>query len=262
METELFIPANDLERLIMQAALDPALRPEFYRTIRTADFYVLTPDNASAEAAPAGNQIDLVGWDGEQGRFIPVFTSTDRIEEALEGSFDSYSQIILNAEELFSILISIGQPATINPCSAYGKELTVDEMRGIADESIFRRTKTLLMKKKSTVLMGQPEDYPQHLIDALARYFADQPTVEAAYVAQIHDKSAGDPPHCLIGIRSSGDSQRIIGEASVIAREILCAGEFVDFLAMGDGEIEDHLASSTEPFYLAEEAAKKRWKLW
>jgi hypothetical protein len=262
METDLFIPANDLERLIMQAALDPALRPEFYRTIKDAEFYVLTLAEAVQEAAATNGQVDLVGWEGDAGRYVPVFTSTDRLEEALLDSFESYTHLAMRAENLFQILVNVQQPATLNPCSAYGKELTVEEMRGILDGNIFRRTKTLLMKKKDTVILDQPKDYPKPLIDALKRYFACQAEVEAAYVAQICDKNAGDPPHCLIGIQIAGDSQRIIGEASVIAREMLRAGEFVDFLAMAGGEIEEYLVSSTQPFYLAPAGVKKRWKLW
>jgi hypothetical protein len=62
----------------------------------------------------------------------------------------------INGKALFDVLTQQPQKAVLNPGLAYGKELTSDEIRQLADGSIFAAGEQREIQKPTQALLGQP----------------------------------------------------------------------------------------------------------
>ncbi len=265
MSQSAFKPTNKLEEVLIAACTDTSARPEFYRQLIESELYLLTPDSHQQEGRMTlekDTRISFVNFQGANGTFLPIFTSRERLQESVNQMGQTYGFLVLRGESLFSILTQHPQPAVLNPGAAYGKELTSDEIKRMVDGSILK-TEGRVVQKATQVLLGQPAKHPIELIAALQRLFAKQPSVEAAYLAQIHDPSSGEKPHLIIGIEASGDFQKIVGEAGVTAQGLLGKEEFADFIQVGGGtgSFDSYFKKQTKPFYQGT-AKKPFWKVW
>ena len=265
MTQPVFKPTNKLEESLVAACTDPSVRPEFYRQLLESELFLLTPDAPQREGRTTletDTKISLVNLQGPNGTFLPIFTSQQRLQESVNQMGQNYGFLALRGENLFPILTQNPQSAVINPGAPYGKELTVDEIRRIADGSILK-TESRVVQKATQVLLGQPAKYPTELVNALQRLFVKHPSVEAAYLAQIHNPSSGEKPHLIIGIEASGDFQKIVGEAGMTAQGVLSKEEFVDFIQVGGGKgsLDSYLKKQTKPFYQGI-SKKPFWKVW
>lgn len=135
-----FVPANSLEQRLVEAAKDPRARPAFYRELLESDLLVLGFTNSGGGdghfVAQVGDTVSIAHWTGQDGaQFIPVFSSMQRLREAIS-QMEKYLQ--LNARSLFEM--TQGMPVVLNPGAAYGKEFTIEEIRGMLDGSIFKVT--------------------------------------------------------------------------------------------------------------------------
>ena len=166
----------------------------------------------------ATTEISFVNLNGPNGVFLPIFASQERLQEFVNQLGQKYGFLALRGSDLFPILTQHPQPAVLNPGAAYGKELTPDEIRRVADGSIFK-TEGRTIQKDTQILLGQPAEYPKELVATLSRLFQQRETVQAAYLAQIHNPSSGEKPHLMIGIEAVGDFQRIVGEVQWPPRE-------------------------------------------
>lgn len=265
MTRSAFTPTNKLEEVLVAACTDPSARPEFYRHLLESELFLLTPAAPEQEGRTTletGTKISLVNLNGANGAFLPIFTSKQRLQEMVTQLGRNYGFLALQGRSLFEILTQHPQPAVLNPGAPYGKELNVDEIRRIADGSILK-TEGRVVQKATEVLLGQPAKYPSELVATLSKLFTKHPSVEASYLAQIHDPSTSEKPHLIIGIEASGDFQRIVGEAGMTAQGILGDEEFVDFIQVGGGKgsLDSYFKKQTKPFY--QSAGKKPfWKVW
>jgi hypothetical protein len=152
--------------------------------------------------------------------------------------------------------IALGSELILNPGSDYGKEFTREEIAGILDGSIWRSNQ-FTVEKATKVLLGQPARYPQVLVEALSRLFAGKKEVQAAYLAHFFNPAAGDKPHTLIGIEATGNWDRLVAEAGMVAANVDVPDPPVDFLRMtGKAGVEDYFHKSCKPFY---SKGRKKW---
>lgn len=250
------IPANELERLLVDAARDPVARPNFYRALLNSTLFALSPYQKSAEGSRTlgpGEGVKIVHWEKRPGQeqYIPLFTSPERIQEALAGSGVTYTTLGIEASAMFEMLLQGTTPAILNPLCSYGKELTLPEMKNLVSGAFFAPSHTEVVQAKRKVLLGQPSEYPHKLVDSLRRLFANDSRVQAAYLARIHDPESGVPPHILIGLKTVGDIQAVEQDAGVVARECVF-GAPVDFTVVGrGGGVDDYFLKQTKPFYVA-----------
>jgi len=246
-----FVPVNRLEELLVEAATNPAARPDFYRELLRADLFVVTPDAPDAEGSTqlaAGATLSLVSWQGPSGPYTPIFSSRERVDEVAHHIGREMGFVALQGSALFGMLTQVPQPAVLNPGFAFGKQLVPDEIRRLADGTIFQPHERRVFEKATQVLLGQPAAYPQELVDALTRLFRGRPSVEAAYVAQIQIPGE-DAPHPIVGLVSS-DAAKDIADAGLVAKE-LGRPSPVDFLPLNASST-DGLAQyfrGTKPFY-------------
>src|SRR5258705_8921581 len=128
-----FIPENELERVLVQAAHDPAAAPAFYRQLLDSELLVLGSvaghEDATEQFALApGGQIQLITGENNGSRYLPVFSSLKRMQDYVrqESKF-----LRVNGRALLDL--ARGAPVTLNPASEYGKELTAREVQQLLD---------------------------------------------------------------------------------------------------------------------------------
>jgi hypothetical protein len=256
-----FVPGNELEEALVQATRDPVARPAFYRTLLDAKLFFLTPqapDRPGQEVLQSGRQVQLLSFQGPHGPFTPFFSSEARVAEVARQMQKPLGFLAIAGRDAFGLLAQQPRQATLNAGFPYGKEFTPEEIQQLAAGNL-EMGQSITVEKATEVLLGQPSQYPRALVDALVRLFEGQPSVEAAYLAQIHDPSSGLPPHPVIGIASSAYRQ-VVSDAGIVANSV--ADGPVDFMEMGPGPAEGVIQYllGTEPFYRRK--GKPRWKFW
>lgn len=265
MSQSAFKPANKLEEVLVAACTEPSARPEFYRMLLESELFLLTPDAPQTESRrvlEAETKVSFVHLQNANGPFLPIFSSQQRLQDAVNQTGQSYGFLALRGKDLFSLLAQHPPTAILNPGAAYGKELPVEEIRRIADGS-FVRNEVRVMQQATQVLLGQPAKYPTELVAALQKLFAKHSSVQAAYLGWIHDPNSGEPPHLIIGIECDGNMQKISQEAGITSQGLLSEGEFADFIQVGGGKgsLDSYFKKQTKPFYQSTNK-KPFWKVW
>ena len=250
-----FTPINEIERLLIAAATDPAARPAFYRGLRQHELFVITegrkPEREQRVLAGENTslQIRMIEVDGKL--HAPIFTSVERISAVV---LKEVGFVAMKGDAVFTMLR--GKDIVMNPGAEYGKIFTVHEVESIVDASIFHPQETRDVGGKKR-LLGQPKDYPRHITDALNRFFARSRDVKAAYLAHQFIPDMDQSPHTLIGVEISGDWRKVIEGAGIVVRKVAKPGEIVDFVRLRPGTadtIGNYMRRQTTPFY-----ARKKW---
>ena len=258
---------NELERLLRLSVTAPAWRPAFYQTLLESTVFVLGDagqDDAEKQgsvAITAGSELNILHWEKQDGSsIIPFFSSVNVLEKASAGeSPDEQAFVALPARVLFEM--TQGEELFLNPKSEYGKEFYPDEVTRLLSHGGLNVPSELVLDKESQLLIGQPEEYPSAMIDALTTLFTQKKPVRRAFMALIHDKAVDDQPNLLIGVEADGDEQEIdalIREAGNVASETSPDDRPVDFCIVSEKErgISHYLISHTQPFY------QRKWGSW
>jgi hypothetical protein len=243
----MFEPVNDLEKSLMNAATNPASRPQFYRDILESDIYVINHQddkvNIQNNVLQGGTQLNIQSFERDGKVWLPIFTSLQRLEEFIRS--DS-NYLRMRGKDFFEI--TRGANVLLNPNQEYGKEFFPQEIEQMLHGSIFQPTKTYTAQKDTKVLIGQPAVYPQELVKVLSAYFAKNPLVNKAYLALMSNPE-DDKPHLLIAIDGKGDWQKVIGDAGVIASEAIGKGEVIDFMRLNTSGLSQTVMRQSKPFY-------------
>lgn len=246
-----FEPENDLERSLVKAASDPAHRPQFYRDLIEADIFVIQhgkrpPEGAERVTLDEGMQIQIANIEYQGKPYIPIFTSLPRLEAILSGEA---AYLGINALEFFRM--TSGSGIMLNPGSDYGKEITPDEARSLVDGSIWKPNETYVQQKAAEILIGQPRNYPDELVQALSRFFKTRKQVKRAWVAHFFNPERDERPHTLIAVDVSDGFEEVISEAGIVAGNVKIPDPPVDFLPItGKGGLEDYFTKDSKPFYV------------
>jgi hypothetical protein len=243
----MFEPVNDLEKSLMNAATDPAARPQFYHDILESDIYLINHRddqvNVQNNVLQAGTQLNIQSFERDGKVWLPIFTSLQRLEQFIR-SDSNYLQ--LKGRDFFEM--TRGAHVMLNPNFDYGKEFFPQEIEEMLNGSIFQPSKTYTAQKDTKVLIGQPAVYPHQLVKVLSGYFAKNPLVNKAYLALMSNPEE-EKPHLLIAIDGKGDWQKIIGDAGVIASGAIGQGEVIDFMQLNNSSISKTVMRQSKPFY-------------
>jgi hypothetical protein len=235
-----FIPANELEELLMAAAQDATARPRFCRTLLESELFVVVASGGDNQGAR------IQTWQRDNQTIVPVFSAPARLQEFMkETGIEEYEQTGVGGRELLTILQTAH--VILNPVSDYGKEFYPEEIQGLLDGSELKRLKVIALDESQPVLLSQPEEFPHALISALKSEFAREEAVAAAYLAQAHQTPAHRYAQLVVGIEAASDYQPTA--AIRIAQEILGEDEFISFLRLGPDSVSAYLRESTRPFY-------------
>lgn len=243
-----FEPRTHLERLLVNAADDPASRPDFYRALLDSKVCVIgwigdrQPDENEEDefVAQGGEQLSIQHAQHEGREVIPIFTSEERVAAYAPGS----TYVALLARDLLEM--TGPQELLLNPGSPYGKHFTADEVRGLLDGSLFQPQETWVAQKPEQMLIGKPARYPDKFVAALQTLFASRRNVRRAYLALIHIPSRNEAPNLLLAIDVEGDLGPVAADCGIVARETLEPGEFTDIATPSIAP--DYFASDT-PIY-------------
>ncbi len=246
-----FTPANELERLLMDAADNPAVRPEFYRLLMESTIFVLTPpeEGEGVRTFRKGESVQFVSWSNDERKGIALFTSLERARESLDRTGGNWSYLAFPAKDLFEMLAEGDLPAILNPDCAYGKVLTQDEMADIASGTILESAPTEVLEEDRQVMIGEPSKYPHDLVRALQDLFTRTPAVQAGYLAQYFDAASDESPHLLIALKMDEEKiDQISQDAAMVTRDVFEGN--VDFISLDEtDDIGDYFLTQTKPFY-------------
>jgi hypothetical protein len=247
-----FEAQNELERLLIEAMSDPDSRPLFYRELVQSTIFAIQRGAPPAERLkPTAETDDLIELqqiehDGQQ--YIPIFSSLAQLQATISGNA---AYLELNAFHFMKM--TLGTPLFLNPASEYGKEFLPGEVAAILDGSLWQTTEEHSVEQETQILIGEPANYPDELVNTLAQFFATKQQVRRAWLAHFLNPADELPPHTLIALECDGDYKDILQEASAVIQETEVPDPPVDFLPVtGEGGLEDYFLSEGEPFYQRE----------
>ncbi len=236
-------PQNELEAALVQAATDVAARPAFYKALAGAQVLIVPGgeppaivDGVVKEAA----KLQLAQIDIQGQLHTPLFSSEARLPQGTR-------YLSLSAMDLFNM--TRGAHLVLNPGAQYGKILVPSEVSQLLDGTLFKPSETFTVKKATTALIGQPKDYPHEFAAALKRFFATEPLVEKAFLAQHLIPGVHNEPALVVSILApENDFERIAGAVGVIARETKKTQKAVDITRF-DSRSDSYFVNQ-EPIYL------------
>ena len=248
----MFNPENELEESLVKAADDPAYRPKFYKELSMATLFVIQYDQVPEQdyegTLEAGMELRVQNIEIEGEPHIPVFSSLTRLQSAIS---DEVGYIALNTLEFLNIVK--GSDIVLNPGSEYGKLFTAKEIQQIMEGTLGSPSSTFVAEKDTTVLIGQPKNYPDALVDALRKLYKTEKDVVSAYLVHFFNPETDDPPHTLIGLQVAGAWDNLLSASMIVCEGIDIPDPPVDFIRVDLGDL-GHF-SGVIPFY-------KKKKFW
>lgn len=240
-----FEPVNVLEESLMLAADHPSSRPRFYEELVKSNIYFITEDSAGTEGGvlKADTKVSIRQIVAENKTYIPVFSSVQRLQTFIT---EPATYLAMNSLDFFNL--TKGTEVLLNPGSEYGKAFSIQEIDSILDGTIGTPHERYVVEKETTVQIGLPANPPTELLSELTKLFRTLKDVQAAYNVLINNPEDGLGPHTLIGIVVSGDWERVMGAAGMVANAVTVPNPPIDFIQLDDSKGE-HMLKSYEPFY-------------
>jgi hypothetical protein len=242
-----FQPENKLERSLVQAATDPACRPQFYRDFLESEIFIIQdrvpPERVGRKTIEAGSQLRVQHIEIDGKHYLPVFSSLPRLRAVLQ---HEAGYMALPARDFLEI--TKGADLFLNPGSDYGKTFTPAEVASILDGSIWQPGEIYVAKKETTVQIGRPAPYPTEFVEALTRFFKKRREVKRAWIANFFNPERDEKPHTLIALEVSGNWDQVAAETLIVAEA--SPDPPVDLLQIsGGGDIQEYFLNSMKPFY-------------
>ncbi|WP_145539949.1 enhanced serine sensitivity protein SseB [Yersinia alsatica] len=262
---------QSLESLLKLAATESIHRTAFFRALLDATVLVLVDDaelrgEEGEMTFTAGDGVNILHWEKQDGEsVIPFFTSVEVLQQALDiaedQSIDTEKQpfIAMPVRVLFEM--TQGTHLFLNPKSEHGKEFWPQEVAMLLENGGLAQPAEMVVDKESQILLGQPEEYPAAMVDALIQLFSQRKPVRRAFLALMHDKSVDEKPNLLIGLEVDGSDDEIdqlIQEAGNVASDHAPDDGPVDFCVVNEKErgVSHYLMTHTQAFY------QRKWGSW
>ncbi|CFQ30893.1 enhanced serine sensitivity protein SseB [Yersinia bercovieri] len=263
---------QSLESLLKLAATESIHRIAFFRALLDATVLVLVDSSAqgseedSEMTFTAGNGVNILHWEKQDGEsVIPFFTSVEVLQQALDLAEETPEErekqpfIAMPVRLLFEM--TQGAHLFLNPKSEHGKEFWPQEVAMLLENGGLAQPAEMTVDKESQILLGQPEEYPTAMVDALIQLFSQRKPVRRAFLALMHDKSVDEKPNLLIGLEVDGSGEEIdqlIQEAGSVASDHAADDSPVDFCLVSEQQrgVSHYLMTHTQAFY------QRRWGSW
>jgi len=181
----MFEPENDIERLLMRAAVEPAERPGFARALLDAEvFVVLVSDGGPIVPGPDGKTTIPEGTRltmpsavrGEESR-IPFFTAPSRARAWISGDHIVAPEVTRQLFERHP-----DAPFALNPRSDFGKDFSPAEVKRLLAGQFGDGPQTSTTRSAQQVLLAHPKQIPTALIEALAHELGALQFVRGAWM--------------------------------------------------------------------------------
>ena len=215
---------NELERAFAKALRGPEGQPDLFRQLRDAELAFLMPYHPEMEGMVEvgnGSTMTFCVWENPNGRFVPVFTSAERAEQALEATGMGDKPFVvgeMKGEWLFAALAGQEEKVVLNPACGMG-EILLDHnaVAKIADGSILKPIDDESESVSGAVKLVDPADYPTDFLQPLFQFLRTRPEVKAAWLFQQTDGPKERTVY-VFGLWATGDTETARQDFSVVAK--------------------------------------------
>ncbi|WP_241606759.1 enhanced serine sensitivity protein SseB [Rosenbergiella epipactidis] len=238
----------ELEKLLAQAATEPAHRPAFFQALLDADVWVLGRSVAQQLTADSG--VELTHWEKADGEsVIPFFTSEQMLNEVCESG---EPWVKLPVKTLFEL--TRGDNLFLNPKCSTGKEFSASEIAALLDNRGDALSEQQIIEGGETLLVSAIDELPAQLVSSLTTLFAGLKPVRRAFLAEIRE-GEGLPANLLLGIEADGEIDAIIQQAGQVAVDTLADDALIDLCEITDqpSGVSHFFTAHITPFY------ERRW---
>src|SRR5688500_17121310 len=140
-------------------------------------------------------EVGIAHWARPDGSpVIPFFSSLRTLQMSVTGD-ERY--IALPARDFFAM--TRGADLVLNPRSEHGKEFTAAEIESLLATGVNEIPEQRVVQSATQILVGAPLNYPTEMVASLTTLLDKHPNVKAAYLALMHDQSANEAPHLIVG---------------------------------------------------------------
>jgi hypothetical protein len=239
----MFQPENDIERVLMRAAKEPAERPGFDRAIIDAEIFVvllpeagtLVPDVNGRAVLPEKARLATATVTRGDEQLLPFFTAASRARVIFSGDHIVAPDVTRNFFKR-----NPDRAFVLNPGSDYGKEFTRSEAGRLLAGHFGEGGETIVIDNPQDVLLGRPKQAPEALIAALGRELGALKTVQGAWLLQA--QHAGEnQPSWMLGVDHNGDWRDVQGALSRAVRGDILRGRFLDAVSINESSLEADL---------------------
>ena len=244
-----FEPENVLEQLLLLAATDENARPAFYQALLQEEILMILAPMEGIEPGEVvlseGQEIQLqVLSDGK----LPIFSSPPRLTD---GGLDNgpVSYVRLPGHAFFNMVQ--GQDCVLNPFSPAGKILPKDELAALLNGQLTGPLSPA--GGDAQVMLSQPAEMPQSLVDSVTKWAATQPFLQAAFLAQMQLATNPDVPRLLLAFISTQPDPSFMQELGPVLEGKTQAFQFIDLMLLDPASEEgvNPYFRTIEPFYQA-----------
>jgi hypothetical protein len=239
----MFEPENDIERLLMRAATEPAERPGFAQALMDAQVFVAlivggAPIVKGADGSatiPEGATLSLPSVTRGDEKLLPFFSAPVRAHALVK---DDHVIAPDTARNLFVRYPNVS--FVLNPGSDYGKEFTPAEVKRLLAGQFDDGPQTIVVEEPEQILLAHPSQIPDALIAALGKEFDAVPSVKGAWL-MLAMRAHQAEQSWMLGVDHDGawpDVQQAIGRA--VAGDVL-GGRMLDAMPLNDSEVSSTL---------------------
>lgn len=242
----MFEPQNPFEESLVRALDEPGHRSQFYRDFLAADFYVGLhgpPPPMENGALKPGTGVNIQGVEAGGKTYLAVFSSLPRLRAFLD---EETATLRVACRDLLEM--TRGSELMLNPGSDCGKEFSTEEITALLDGSMFEHER-FVVETPTQVLLGQLDNEPRRLTDALRRIYEQRPEVKAAYVAWMIYPGREESGALLVAIETAGEWDGLSAESGGVAQGFGPEYGPVDFVRLErEGAFWDYFRN-VRPFY-------------
>lgn len=214
----------------------PEIAPLFYKELLNSEIYALTINDTPKTNLEKDNGISsenqTISLKGFQDQTIPIFSSEARMFDnasPLKPGIDTY--IVMKGIDLFRTCQ--GVKFILNPYSDSAKELLPEEINAILNGPDIVH-KEIKIEENTEVLVKEPEEKSQDMIESIRNYCKTNPNINSAYLALVIWKKTSEKS-LTIGIDASPikdreELKKIFDDLYNAIRPYLNENEFVDFV--------------------------------
>ena len=229
----MFEPENDVERLLMRAATEPAARPAFARALMDAQIFVVFVSDIPPLAGPDGKvtvppgaKLSLQAATRGEQKLVAFFTAPSRAHEWFKGE-----HIVMpdKARDLFARHHDAS--FFLNPGSNYGKEFLPGEVKGLLNGHFGDEPQTQTIERPQQVLLAHPKEIPNDLTAALARELGSLNSVRNAFL-MLAMRNGKSEPGWMLGVDHNGSWEDVRAAIGRALKDDVLSGRMLDAVSL------------------------------
>jgi hypothetical protein len=261
-------PQNDLERAYQDAHLGLPETVAYFKELRESVLMFLVPYQPGIEGVKQvgnGSTLTFSVWKIQDEDMIPVFTSTARVQEALQasGKWEEKNGVAeMMGKELLHVISMLPKPykVIVNPgCLSGSRTMDPKMVESILDESALHLpTPGELALNGLVISLPHSPSQPERLKEPLRKFFGSCPEVKAAWLFYEEEPAKPHERVFVLGLMVVGGDAEELKREAALAIEGACAPEWGSrawLMDPKDPGLTD-IITGVPPFYAAPDFVK------